>query len=397
MRTTKTRIPALAVISLLALSGCAAAEAEEPLGPDGLPQQLVWSTYNVGTGTYNDLAAIANTLTTEEGVQVRLMTADTGIGRLAPLVNGTVDYSRAGDEYYYAFEGDYEYASPEWGPQDIRMVWAPLGNYGLLVREDSGIDSFADLEGKRFPKLTANTSINNKMEGFLNYGGLGWEDVEQVPLAYGEQIAALESGQLDALYQNVVGSNIEELASQHDVKWLGFDDPDPARYATWDELMPMVTVGEVTGGAGMAKGESARVLEYTIPLTTMGSRDADEVHGVVRAIAENFEHYEGTTPDAKQFAFEAVLKEPLVVPFHEGTVRWFEEQGVWTEELERRNQELIERGERMREAWPGVVEASDEEDLAANWAAWKKTELDGPRTGGPAEGEKDERTDDANR
>ncbi|MCD1144276.1 TAXI family TRAP transporter solute-binding subunit [Kocuria sp. LUK] len=397
MRTTKTRIPALAVISLLALSGCAAAEAEEPLGPDGLPQQLVWSTYNVGTGTYNDLAAIANTLTTEEGVQVRLMTADTGIGRLAPLVNGTVDYSRAGDEYYYAFEGDYEYASPEWGPQDIRMVWAPLGNYGLLVREDSGIDSFADLEGKRFPKLTANTSINNKMEGFLNYGGLGWEDVEQVPLAYGEQIAALESGQLDALYQNVVGSNIEELASQHDVKWLGFDDPDPARYATWDELMPMVTVGEVTGGAGMAKGESARVLEYTIPLTTMGSRDADEVHGVVRAIAENFEHYEGTTPDAKQFAFEAVLKEPLVVPFHEGTVRYFEEQGVWTEELERRNQELIERGERMREAWPGVVEASDEEDLAANWAAWKKTELDGPRTGGPAEGEKDERTDDANR
>ena len=104
--------------ALAALSGC----SSPAVVASGLPRQLVWSTYGVGTGTYNDLAAIANTLTNEEGVQVRLMTADTGIGRLAPLVNGTVDYSRAGDEYYYAFEGDYEYASEEWGPQDIRMV-----------------------------------------------------------------------------------------------------------------------------------------------------------------------------------------------------------------------------------------------------------------------------------
>jgi TRAP transporter TAXI family solute receptor len=386
MRTTRTRFAALGAVALLGLTGCGAAVGEEPVGPNGLPQQLVWSTYTVGTGTYNDLAAIANTLTNEEGVQVRLMTADTGIGRLAPLVNGTVDYSRAGDEYYYAFEGDYEYASPEWGPQDLRMVWAPLGNYGLLVREDSGIDSFADLEGKRFPELTANTSINNKMEGFLNYGGLTGEDVQKVPVSYGEQIAALEAGQIDALYQNVVGSNIDELASTHDVKWLGFDDPDPARYETWEELMPMVSVGEVTDGAGMEKGESARVLEYTIPLTTLASRDADEVYHLVKSMVEHYERYGTTTPDTHRFSFDAVLKEPLVVPFHEGTVRYFEERGVWTEELERKNQELVERGERMREGWPGVVESSSEETLAQDWAEWKKTELDTE----PTEGTDDE-------
>lgn len=380
MRTTKSRFAALGAVAVLGLAGCASAEGDEPVGPNGLPEQLVWSTYNVGTGTYNDLAAIANTLTNEEGVQVRLMTADTGIGRLAPLVNGTVDYSRAGDEYYYAFEGDYEYASEEWGPQDIRMVWAPLGNYGLLVREDSGIDSFEDLEGKRFPELTANTSINNKMEGFLNYGGLTGDDVQKVPISYGEQIAGLEAGQIDALYQNVVGSNIDELASSTDVKWLGFDDPDPARYETWEELMPMVTVGEVTNAAGMDEGESARVLEYTIPLTTMGSRDADEVYHLVKSMVENYEHYEGTTPDTKQFGFDAVLKEPLVVPFHEGTVRYFEERGVWTEELERKNDELIERGERMREAWPGVVESSSAEELEQNWTDWKTDELDSEET-----------------
>ncbi|MFB0833632.1 TAXI family TRAP transporter solute-binding subunit [Arthrobacter halodurans] len=375
MRTTKSRIAALGAAAVLGLTGCGAASGDEPAGPNGLPQQLVWSTYNVGTGTYNDLAAIANTLTSQEGVQLRLMTADTGIGRLAPLVNGTADYSRAGDEYYYAFEGDYEYASKEWGPQDIRMVWAPPGNYGLLVRADSGIDSFEDLKGKRFPELTANTSINNKMEGFLNYGGLTGDDVQKVPISYGEQIAGLETGQIDAMYQNVVGSNIDQLAATTDVKWLGFDDPDPARYETWDELMPMVTVGEVTDVAGVEEGESARVLEYTIPLTTLGSRDADEVYHLVKAMVENYEHYEGTTPDTKQFDFDAVLKEPLVVPFHEGTVRYFEERGVWNEELERKNDALVERGERLREAWPGVVGSSPAGELERNWTDWKTTEL----------------------
>ena len=382
MKTSTSRLVALAAVSLLGLSGCAAAQGNESTSANGLPEQMVWSTYNVGTGTYNDLAAIANALTNHEGVQVRLMTADTGIGRLAPMVNGTVDYARAGDEYYYAFEGKYEYASPEWGPQGIRMVWAPLGNYGVLVREDSGIDSFADLKGKRFPKLTASTSINNKLEAALNYGGLTWDDVEPVQLSYGEQIAALEAGQLDALYQNVVGSNIEELASTTDVKWLSFDDPDPSRYETWDELAPMVSVGEITDAAGLEEGEAAQVFEYTIPITTMASRDADEVYNLVKAIVENYEHYVGTTPDTKQFALDAVLTKPLVVPFHEGTVRYFEERGVWTEELERKNNALIERGERMRQAWPDVVEASTEKNLEENWARWKKTELDTEQTEG---------------
>ncbi|MET3951395.1 TAXI family TRAP transporter solute-binding subunit [Arthrobacter sp. UYEF36] len=388
MKKVHSMILALAAIPVMTLTGCAGAAPGQAPGPNALPQQMVWSTYNVGTGTYNDLAAIANTLTSEEGVQVRLMTADTGIGRLAPLVNGTVDYARTGDEYFYAFEGNYEYANPEWGPQDIRMVWAPLGNYGLLVREDSGIDSYEDLKGKRFPKLTANTSINNKMEGFLNYGALTWNDVQQVPISYGEQIAGLEAGQIDALYQNVVGSNIEELSSKTGVKWLSFDDPDPARYETWKELAPMVQIAEVTDGAGMDKGEGARVLEYTIPLTTLGSRDADEVYRVVKAIDENFDDYKGRTPDAKRFSFDDVLKEPLVVPFHEGTVRYFKERGAWSEELERKNNELIERGENMRKAWPGVVDSSSKRDLAENWKNWKKTGLDGESTTEPNEGTK---------
>lgn len=359
--------------ALAGLTGCSPAPAQA----SGLPRQLVWSTYGVGTGTYNDLAAVANTLTGRMGVQVRLMTSDTGIGRLAPMINGTAHYARAGDEYYYGFEGDDEFASEQWGPQPIRQVWAPPGNYGVLVLADSGIETVADLEGKRYPRLVASTSMNRKLEAILNYGGLTGEDVVPVDLTYGEQIDALRTGHLDALYQNVVGSNIEELASQHEVRWLDLGGDDPTRYETWEELAPMVRPGEFTG-AGMDDGETAVNMEYSIPLTTVAERPADEVSELVLGIDEHFEHFRDATPDAQNFGPDKVLLEPMVVPFHSGSVEYFRSIGRWTEGHEARQQALLDREGLLAEAWPGFWERhGDDDGVARRWKDWKRENLPG--------------------
>ncbi|WP_223286333.1 TAXI family TRAP transporter solute-binding subunit [Kocuria atrinae] len=296
----------------------------------------MWSTYNVGTGTYNDLAAVANTLTGKTGRQIRLMTSDTGIGRLAPLINGTAQYSRAGDEYYYAFEGNDEFASEQWA-QPLRQVWTPPGNYGVLVRKDSGIETVADLKGKKYPRLVASTSMNRKLEGILNYGGLTGSDVEMVDISYGGQIEAVKTGQLDAMYQNVVGANVEELASQYPIRWLDLGGNDQSRYETWEELAPMVIPGRFTDGAGMADGESAVNMQYSIPLTTLAERPHDEVTRLVTAMDKYFEDYKNATPDAKNFAFDQILLDPMVVPFHEAMVDFLKEKGRWTKDLQTRN------------------------------------------------------------
>lgn len=358
----------------LALTGCGG-RSTQTIQANGLPGQLVWSTYNVGTGTYNDLAAVATTLTGREGTQVRLMTSDSGIGRLAPLVSGIAHYARAGDEYYYAFEGVDEFASPQWGPQPIRQVWTPPGNYGVLVRRDSGIEKVADLRGKRYPDLTASTSMNRKLEAILNFGGLTGTDVVKVPISYGEQIDGLRAGQLDAMYQNVVGSNVEELASQYPIRWLDLSSEDRSRYATWEELAPMVRPGQFADGAGMAPGETAVNMQYSIPLTAMADTPAEQVHALCRAIGTNFEHFKSATPDAKRFDPQAVLMEPLVVPFHEGAVRFFTEIGRWNPQLQTRNQALLERGRLMREAWPGVLADHPGDGLPAAWRTWKTDNL----------------------
>ncbi|TLP99132.1 TAXI family TRAP transporter solute-binding subunit [Nesterenkonia salmonea] len=355
------------------LSGCSPASTNVN---SALPRQLVWSTYGIGTGTYNDLAAIANTLTSEVGVPVRLMTSDTGIGRLAPLINGTADYARAGDEYYYAFEGNDEFASEMWGPQRLRQVWTPPGNYGVLVREDSGIETVGDLEGRRYPRLTASTSMNRKLEAILNYDGLTGDDVVQVDISYAEQVEALRTGQLDALYHNTVGSNIEELASQHPIRWLDLGGDDPSRYDTWEELAPMVRPGEFTEAAGMEPGESAVNMQYTIPLTTLADRPVEEVSTLIDYIDHYYDQFKDVTPDAPNFARDAILLDPMVVPFHDGSVDFLEAVGRWTPDLEARQQALLEREELMADAWPPFLESNSEvEELSLRWVDWKAENL----------------------
>lgn len=356
-----------ATATLGALTGCA---------PTDGSQQSVWSTYGVGTGTYNDLAAVANTLTQVNRRQVRLMTSSTGMGRMAPLINGTADLARSGDEYFYAFEGDDEFCSPQWGPQSVRQVWSPQGNYGVLVRKDSGIETVEDLRGRNYPNLVGATSINRKLEAFLNYGGLTRSDTNLVNVSYAGQVEAMKTGQLDALYQNVVGSNVEELASQYPIRWLDLSSDDPARFASWKRLAPIARPGRFSGGAGMAEGESAVNMQYSIPLTALSSRSSDEVQELVTQIHDNFDRYKSATRDTKLFALDKIMLTPMVVPFHDGAVAFFKEKGVWTPGLQARHEALLDREGRLKEAWPGFREAHGKEDGAPkHWFDWKQENL----------------------
>lgn len=358
---------------LAALSGCST-------GPktlaNGFPAQSVWATYPTGTGTYNDVAAIANMLTTKTGMRVRMIADNTGIGRLGQMISGTAQYSRTGDEYYYAFEGNDEYASEQWGPQKIRIMWAPPGNYGVLVRKDSGIERVKDLRGKKYPRLISSTSMNRKLEAILHFEGLEVGDVEWVDIAYSEQAEALKTGKLDAMYQNVVGATIEELNSQYPIHWLNLGGGTPEQYATWEELAPMVIPGEFSDGVGLAPGESSVNMQYSVPLTTMADRPKEEVRKILQAMHDNFDTYKDATVDAHKFGADEVLLTPLVIPYHEGAIDFLKSIHKWTPGLQRRNDALLERERLMHEEWPHFFDRhKDSGNLAEQWKQWKDDNL----------------------
>lgn len=137
---------AFAFASVMAMAGAALAQES------GLPDQLAWTAYDTGSAGYNQAVAIGGALKQELGIDLRVLPGKNDVSRNEPLRQGKVPFSATGvGASFMAQEGAFEFGAKRWGPQPVRMLLANHGNINLAVAtaEDAGIETYADLAGKR--------------------------------------------------------------------------------------------------------------------------------------------------------------------------------------------------------------------------------------------------------
>lgn len=344
-------------------------------GAGGNTSQVVITTYGTGTATYADMAAVANALTKTDGTKTRIITSDTAIGRMTPLKQGQAQFARTGDEYIFAFNGEYEFATKEWGPQDVRVEWAPTAPHSWMVKDNSPITTAADLRGKKVPRITANPSVNNKTETMLATAGLTWDDVDAVDIGYSEQPDGLKAGKLDVLFQQVYGSSLFELESSTPVRWLEFDAEDPKVVDAVEKGSPSVEFKEFTEAPGQKDGKPDVGFQYAVPLITYAKTDEAVAYKLAKGIVNSYDDYKDSTSTTGQWSIDASVIIPKQVPFHDGLIKLLEEQNKWTPEAQARQDELLARGEKLRQGWKEVSGSASDAELASEWAAWKQQNL----------------------
>jgi len=356
---------------LLTLAGCGTNKGAAYV--DGKLSMAVVTTYGTGTATYADMAAVANAVTDVSGIRTRIMTSDTAIGRISPVREGQATFSRTGDDYIFAFEAEHEFASKAWGPQPTRVVWAPTAPHGLLTRENTGIRGLEDLKGKKIPLITANPSVNTKIGVALTAAGLTEDDVQMVPISYGEQAEGLKAGKIDILFQQVYGSSLFELESSTKVRWVTFRKDDRALQKAIDELSPSLMLGDFSGAPGQAKGATDVGYVYAVPIIAYAETAATTVSDFVDAILDSYDGYKNATRTAKDWAPESAIIEPQQVPFHEGLVSVLEERGLWTAAAKKKQDVLLAREPKLQKGWKSVTaDLTDDAEIAAAWSRWKK-------------------------
>ena len=121
----------------LALRSLAIATLAVGIGPAAmaadpeLPKSMVWTAYDLGSTGYAEATAISNAFKKRYGTRVRVIPAGTSIGRILPLVTGKARYGYLANGAYFAAEGTYDFATEQWGPQDIRIVAGRVASVGL--------------------------------------------------------------------------------------------------------------------------------------------------------------------------------------------------------------------------------------------------------------------------
>ncbi|MEQ9123698.1 MAG: TAXI family TRAP transporter solute-binding subunit, partial [Alphaproteobacteria bacterium] len=160
-------------VSLAALTGGALADDMPKL-----PRTSVWTAYDLGSSGYAEAAGIGNAFQSTFGMRVRIIPSGTSIGRLLPLTTGKATYGFLANEAFFATEGVYDFAVPEWGPQDLRIISGRLATAGLATAGDIGVKEISDLKGKRIGYVKGNPSVNVKTDAYLAFGGLTQDDVQ---------------------------------------------------------------------------------------------------------------------------------------------------------------------------------------------------------------------------
>ena len=378
----KVKCGAIAVLWVFSLV-CGLAWPSGALAADEIVLSI--GTLGAGSSGYNQTSALAEGLQSSSRFKVRLIPTGNGINRVTQLLNKKINYFVGYDEVYLSLEGMAEFAINKIGPVELRTVMGNTMGLTMVTSETSGIKRPADMKGKKIPYIPGDSSVGYKTSGLIAFAGLSWDDVTPVPYpAWVESVKGLIAGSCDAAQQAIPPSSViyELAASPRGVYYPLYPHDDEAGWARLREWAPWCFPYKIKASdlVGMEGDEMLEVVGYISPsLVTLASTSAEEVYELVKTLDETYGVYKDSLPEMKGWALEKAALPPLSAPVHEGVVKYLKEKGLWQDEHERWNQELVERNRKLIELWKTVLEESKSQqgDFEEFWVARKKETVGG--------------------
>lgn len=361
-----TKLLSLTAASMLALSSAATSAADEVK----LPRNMAWSAFDVGSSGYNQAVAIGKALQDAYGMSLRVVPAGNDVSRLASVRDGRIPFACTGNDVFFASEGVSTFATPTWGPQSIRiLISASADNgYALATARDANIRTMADVRGKRVAFILGAPALQTNIKSFLAYGDLTLDDIVVVESAgYGAAFQQLMDGHVDATTSLTTGGIVEQAAaSPRGLYWVPMPFRDTEGWKRLSSIAPHQAQRAATLGATIKEDEPLECMGAPYPiLVTYASQDADLVYNLTKAVATQVPAFASSEPTASGWAADRQLFQ-WVVPFADAAIRYWKEQGLWTDEHQKHNDALVKRQKILAAAWAGMTDRKGD-DFEKRW------------------------------
>ncbi len=377
------RITSLAAALCLASGPLVAQEVD-------LPSQLTWTAYGTGSAGYNQSVAIGAALQEANGVNLRVLPGKNDIARTEPLRQGKVQFSANGvGGSFMAQEGVFQFGAENWGPQPVRVLAANNGGavgLSMAVAAEAcekagkpGCEGFeySDLKGMRVAYVKGAPGLNVNNQAYLAYGGLTWDDVEVVEFGgFGDSWAGMIDGSVDAAFASTNSGRAYEAASgPRGVYWPPIDPNNTEGLKRMQSIAPFFAPMTAVVGATIDGTDGTPTAGYAYPvLMTYAEQDADLTYNMTKAMQVYFDAYKGNAPGINGWALD---KQDFqwVAPYHEGAVRYYKEAGVWNDEAQAHNDNLIARQAALMKAWE-ELKAEGPDNWEEAWDAKRREALE---------------------
>ncbi len=370
----------LAAIALAATSFKAPAAASEVK----LPPTITMTAYDTGTSGFNITVAIGKMLKEKYGADTRVLPAGNDVARLQPLRAGRASISAMGVGVFFAQEGLFEFASREWGPQQVQITMSSVDCNGLslAVAGDVGAKTMADLKGKRIGFVVGSPALNQNALAMLAFGGVTAKDVKIVEFASNNAMwKGAINNDVDAMFGSTIAGPAKELqTSPRGIFWPPLPHADKAGWDRVRKVGPYFTEHNATCGAGdFSKDKPVQMGSYPYPIYSVYANQPEaDVYMLTKALIEGYDGYKDGAPGAAGLALKTQTKN-WAVPVHPGAVKAFREAGVWSDDQDKYNKSLFKRQEVLQAAWADFNKgnpSSDPAKFTEEWMKLRKAALD---------------------
>jgi len=196
--------------------------------------------------------------------------------------------------------------------------------YHLLVRADAGIGKVSDLAGRRVAVMPAGSGSNSAFYELLEHYQVPASRVEHVPGTLSDGLAALEAGQVDALFILIALGNetIAESVRRADIQLLALDQAQAM--ALFNPALTRIEVPKgVYSGDKPVPPEQIDVL--SVDALLVANRDLPE-DVAATIVATLFERRQEMVEANRQAAFisEPTAQQRLSIGLHPGAESYYE-------------------------------------------------------------------------
>ena len=211
---------------------------------------------------------------------------------------------------------------------DLRAVFSIHPEpFTVLARKEANIKSFADFKGKKFNVGNPGSGTRSSMEELL--AAMGWKLGDFAlasELKADEHGPALCDGKIDGFFYGVghPSANIQDPTTTCGAKLVSLTG------AAVDGLVkskPYYAYASIP--AGLYPNNAAETKTYGVLATLVSSAKVptDMVYAVVKATFENFDEFMKLHPALAILKPEAMIKDGLSAPLHEGALKYYKEKG----------------------------------------------------------------------
>jgi TRAP transporter TAXI family solute receptor len=324
---TATAAPAAAGAADQGACTSEAASTEQPSGK----VRLVISTGGTGGVFYPYGGGLARIIT--ESMPNTEATAEvTGgsVDNMKLIQKGDADLGLSTvDSAYDASKGEGSYKDT--GPIPACTIAVLYQSFVHVVALDgSGINTVADMKGKRVSVGSAGSSTEGAADRILEAAGLDPKaDISRDNLSVAESVAAMKDGKIDAFFWigGLPTAAVTDLVATPNltIKFLPteqFVEPMRQKY------------GPVYTAFALPKGTYAGI-DQDIPGIGIGNilfvnagMSEQQVYDILKTIFDNLDEVQKIHPEAKSLSVETAATGSSI-PFHPGAIKFYTEKGTW--------------------------------------------------------------------